>query len=155
MTLTRLSAAALAAFLTVAAPALAQQIAVEDPYVRASTPASTSGAIFFTLVNGTDSDDRLTGVSTAAAEMAELHTHAEDAMGVMRMGEIEGGVELPAGASHEFARGGDHVMLMGLTGPLEQGEEITLTLTFETAGDIEVTVPVDHERKPAHGAMKH
>ena len=49
-------------------------------------------------------------------------------------------------------RGGDHVMLMGLNQSPAQGDEITITLVFETAGEIEVTVPVDLERKPEHGA---
>ncbi|MFC6758865.1 hypothetical protein ACFQFQ_04025 [Sulfitobacter porphyrae] len=44
---------------------------------------------------------------------------------------------------------------MGLTGPLEQGSEIAVTLTFEKAGEMQVMIPVDHERKPDHGAMKH
>jgi copper(I)-binding protein len=71
------------------------------------------------------------------------------------MGEIEGGIPISAGEGHVLKRGGDHVMFMGLTGPLEQGSQITVTLTFEKAGDIEVQIPVDHERKPDHGAMNH
>jgi copper(I)-binding protein len=36
-------------------------------------------------------------------------------------------------------------MLMGLKAPLEVGTEITITLTFKNAGDVEVTVPVLEE----------
>ena len=45
-------------------------------------------------------------------------------------------------------RGGHHVMLMGLTDSLDQGEAISVTLTFEKAGDVVVDIPVDLERKP-------
>jgi hypothetical protein len=51
-------------------------------------------------------------------------------------------------------RGGRHVMLMGLRGPLEQGKEIEITLTFENAEPLTVTVPVDNERMPDMG-MSH
>ncbi|MEL6621116.1 MAG: copper chaperone PCu(A)C, partial [Pseudomonadota bacterium] len=69
--------------------------------------------------------------------------------GIMKMQEIEGGIALPAGGTHHMMRGGDHVMLMGLTGPLEQGAEINVTLIFEQAGEVDVTIPIDNERKPA------
>ncbi len=52
-------------------------------------------------------------------------------------------------------RGGDHVMFMGLNVPLEQGGEVQVTLTFEQAGDIVLTIPVDNERKAGHGMMNH
>lgn len=145
--------AALAVML-LAAPALAE-IMVSDAYVRSSTPTSASGAAFMTLMNEGDEDDRLIAVSSDVAARVELHTHSEDENGVMRMSEIEDGIALPAGGMHQLARGGDHVMFMGLTGPLEQGSEIAVTLTFEKAGEMQVMIPVDHERKPDHGAMKH
>ena len=73
---------------------------------------------------------------------------------VMQMMEVEGGFTIPAGGSHALMRGGDHVMLMGLKGPMTDGEAVTITLTFEKAGDIELEVPIDLKRKPKH-KMKH
>ena len=148
-------AAAMVATLSLSTAVIAQDIMVKDAYVRSSTPTSKTGAAFFHLMNGTGEDDRLIEVRSTAAPRVELHTHTEDANGVMRMGEIEGGVELPAGEMHMFKRGGDHLMFMGMTQPLEQGSAITVTLTFEKAGDVTVQIPVDHERKPNHGGMKH
>ena len=107
------------------------------------------------MMNHSEQDDRLVSVASEVAEKVELHRHSEDANGVMRMGQIEGGVALAAGESHAFERGGDHVMFMGLNRPLEQGGAVTVTLTFEKAGDVVIEVPVDHERRPDHGAMKH
>ena len=62
--------------------------------------------------------------------------------------------ELPAGGMIMMERGGTHVMFMGLADPFEQGEMIPLTLIFETAGEMEIEVPVDLERQPGHG-MSH
>lgn len=155
MTLNRLLGAATAALVTLSAPLMAADIMVKDAYVRSSTPSSPTGAAFMVLMNQTDQDDRLIAASSDVAGRVELHTHTEDANGVMRMHEIEGGITLPAGGMHQLKRGGDHVMFMGLSAPLEQGSDITVILTFEQAGDIEVTIPVDHDRKPDHGAMDH
>ncbi len=134
-------------------PALAGEakIKVMDPYARASTPSSTSGAIFFEVMNH-GAADRLIAASTPAANMTMLHTHEEDANGVMKMLHVEEGFEVPANGTLTLERGGNHVMLMGLTGSLEQGDTVPLTLIFEQAGEVTVEVPVDLNRKPgAHG----
>ncbi len=130
-------------------------IMVNEPYARSSTANSKSGAAFMVLMNSGSEDDRLVGASSDVAKRVELHTHKEDANGVMKMMEVEEGFVIPAGGMHALARGGDHVMFMGLNKSLVQGEEISLTLTFEKAGDITVTVPVDLTRKPGEGAMQH
>ena len=89
------------------------------------------------------------------AQKVELHTHVESADGVMQMIQIEGGIALPAGEMHELARGGDHVMLLGLTQVLKDGDTFPLTLTFEQAGEVTVEAVVDNARKPGEGMMDH
>jgi copper(I)-binding protein len=143
-----------AAALSVSAlPALAEdaKLMIMDPYARASTPSSTSGAIFLEVMNHGEAD-RLIGASTTAAGATQLHTHQEDANGVIKMIHVDEGFEIPAGGTLELKRGGKHVMLMGLTGPLEQGDTVPLTLIFEQAGEISVEVPVDLKRKPGSHA---
>jgi len=137
--------AALAALALMASPALAQNgIQVEDAYARAS---AQSGAVFMTIVNHIASPDRLLSVRTDAAERAELHTHSEDANGVMRMLEVAEGFAVAGLETRALSRGGDHVMLMGLTRPLDNGDTITLILTFERAGEVTLEVAVDNDRK--------
>jgi copper(I)-binding protein len=119
---------------------------VEQPYLRSSLPTSTSAAAFLVLRNDTGTDDRLIAVRSSLSGRVELHSHTQDANGVMRMGVIEGGVALADGGSHSFARGGDHLMFMGLDAPLVQGDVVQVTLVFEKAGEIEITVPVDLTR---------
>lgn len=147
-----LLAAALAALL--ATSALAQDGPhVEDAYARAS---ANSGAIFLTIVNHSDQPDRLLSAASDVAERVELHTHKEDANGVMQMLQVEEGFAISGGGTYKLDRGGDHIMLMGLTRPLAQGDTVTLTLTFERGEVVTLDVPVDNDRKPeAHGAMDH
>lgn len=131
---------------------LAADITVEDPYVRVSRPGAPTGAAFMTITNTGSSDDRLLSAASNVAQRVELHTHKDQGDGVMKMVELEEGIALPAGASHHMKRGGDHVMFMGLTETLEQGGEVIVTLTFEQAGDLEITIPVDNERQPDHNS---
>jgi len=143
--------AALAA-LTLAAPATAQEIQILDTYARSASPMAKSGAAFMMIENIGDAPDRLIGARSPAAKKVELHTHLEE-NGVMKMVHVEEGFALPAGGRLFLQRGGDHVMLMGLTEPFEQGKTIPLTLIFDKSGEITVEVEVDLMRKPGkmHG----
>ncbi len=151
MTQTRVLGAALAAALALPGAALAD-ITVEDPYARASTPTAKSGAAFMQIVNAAATPDRLIAARSDIAERVEIHTHLEDANGVMRMVEVEDGIEIPASGKAMLMRGGDHVMFMGLTEPLEQDKIVDVTLVFEQAGEITIEIPVDLNRQPMHGA---
>lgn len=127
---------------------------INDAYARSTNPQV--GAVFLQLENHREVDCTLQSVSTEAAERAELHTHVDEG-GVMKMISIEGGIPVAAGQSHDLARGGDHIMLLGLTEPLTQGDSLTLTLDFGDCGTEEAEAVVDNERQPeaGHGAAGH
>ena len=130
-------------------------IMIEEAYARASSPNARAGAAFMQITNMAEADDRLIAATSPAAQRVELHTHIEDEGGVMRMRRVEGGFALPAGGTIALKRGGDHVMFMGLTQVFAQGSEVEVTLSFETAGEMTVIIPVDNARKVDHGAMGH
>lgn len=142
-----LRTAALAALIAI--PATAHEtggMQIKDAYATATPKA---GAIFLRIENHSPGDDRLVSVTSDVAEMVQLHTSKAGADGVMQMLPIEGGVAVPKGATHDLTRGGDHVMLMGLTRKLAPGDKIDVTFTFETFGPVAVQVPVV---KPGEGA---
>jgi periplasmic copper chaperone A len=87
-------------------------------------------------------------VSSAVADKLQIHEMKVE-NGVMQMREISGGLSIPAGGSVVLKPGSYHVMLIGLKKPLTAGATFPLTLTFEKAGTISVTVPVQ-----AMGAMQ-
>lgn len=155
MSFKSLAVAAVAAF-TFAAPVFADSmILVNDAYARAATKASKSGAAFMEIMNHSAEDDRLIDARSDVAKKVELHTHMENADGVMKMMHVPEGFAIAAGETHMLKRGGDHVMMMGLTQSLQHGDMVTITLVFEKAGEITIDVPVDLERKPKHGNMGH
>jgi len=102
--------------------------------------SNTPAAAYFVVQNNAAQADRLLRVSTAIAQTAELHaTTIEN--NVARMG-LAPAIEVPANGSIEFKPGGYHVMLLNLTRPLTVGEKVTLTLSFEKAGEIAVQAEV-------------
>ncbi|MGR3434431.1 MAG: copper chaperone PCu(A)C [Shimia sp.] len=153
--MTLLSRAAFAAaFATFALPAAAEMV-VEDGFARASTPNARAGAAFLRITNTGTEDDTLIAARSDVAQRIELHTHIDIGDGVMQMREVEAGFPIPAGATYEMKRGGDHVMFMGLNESLVQGVEVDLTLVFASGEELTVTVPVDLERGGAHGHGGH
>ena len=122
-------------------------IVVEDSFLRTNGATGKTGAAFLTIVNTTDADDRLVSVESAVANMTEMHTHLEDANGVMMMRPVENGFVVPANGTHTLKRGGDHLMMMGINAELAQDDLVTFILTFENAGPVVVVMPVDQDRK--------
>ena len=131
----------IAAIIASAPGVRASDLTVKDAFARASiTPAANSAAAYLTLVNQGNMPDRLIAIATPAARAAEPH-RTSMAGDVMKM-EAAGAIDLPPHAAVTMAPGGLHVMLMGLTAPLKEGSVIAMTLTFEKAGPLTITVPV-------------
>ncbi|MGH1415466.1 MAG: copper chaperone PCu(A)C [Pelagimonas sp.] len=143
-----------AAFALMSSAAMAD-IVVMDSYARSAGKSAKAGAAFMVIENTGSEGDRLVSAASDISKKVELHTHKDMGDGVMKMMHVEEGFEIPAGGKHMLMRGGDHVMFMGLNGPMEDGETVKVTLTFEKAGDIVVDIPVDLKRKGKHGGMDH
>jgi periplasmic copper chaperone A len=124
----------------ISASAKAADIRIVDGWARATPPAAPTGAIYFTVVNAGPAD-RLVGASTPAAERAEIHEMATTNM-VMTMRQMKDGAVVPAKGSLTLAPGGVHVMLMRLKAPLKVGDTVPLTLRFQRAGEVKLTLPV-------------
>jgi copper(I)-binding protein len=124
-----------------AIPGYAQSppVIVDHAWARATPPRAAAGALYFTL--SSSAGDRLTGISTPAAQTADVHEMQMNG-DVMRMRPVEGGLALPAGTPVVLAPGGYHVMLMGLKAPLKAGTDIPVHLTFQKAPPVDMLVPV-------------
>ena len=141
-----LAAMALAAA-SIQSPAFAEdpvavgELRIMHPWARASAGHGNTGAAFMTIANTGGDDDKLVSASTSVANKTEVHeTKMED--GVMKMRMLMGGLAIPAGGKVELKPMGLHVMMMGVTEKLVEGETLVLTLTFEKAGSVELAVPI-------------
>ncbi len=148
--MTLLRALTLAAVMLAGAPAGRAQegvlassggIEIAEGFVTSAGPRAPTAAAYFTIANRGSEDDRLIGASGEAARRMELHRHVLE-NDVARMLPIPEGVPAPAWETLTLAPGGMHVMLMGLTEPVAPGGSVVLTLVFERAGSIAVTLPV-------------
>lgn len=124
----------------VAEPTRKGDLAIETPWARASIGVSRPAAAYLTIRNEGSKPEVLTGVSTSASKMAEVH-EVTMVDGISRMGPA-GAITIPAGSEVSLKPGGLHVMMMKLKQPLEKGESLDLTLTFKNTGPVEVLVPI-------------
>ncbi|MGI9596178.1 MAG: copper chaperone PCu(A)C [Acidimicrobiales bacterium] len=113
-------------------------IAVDDPWIRPTPPGAESTAFYATITNDSEVDDRLVAVGSPLCSMAEVHLTSMDD-GVMSM--APAGTDELAVAKDESLRlepGGLHVMCMGLTDSVVEGDGVMLTLEFETSDPVEI-----------------
>jgi len=74
----------------------------------------------------------------------------------MVMRPVEGGLEIPAGATVELKPRHLHLMFMDVKKPFRKGETVPMTLDFEHAGKVEIKMPVEAANaKGATGSMDH
>jgi copper(I)-binding protein len=153
-TKTILSAAALAlaSALTHAHSFKVGDIDIGHPYARATGPGQPTGGGYLKLENK-GRDDRLLSARAAVSASVELHSMTMEG-DVMRMRQVEG-VALPAGQTVELKPGGYHIMFVGLKAPLKDGDKFPMTLKFEKAGEVEVTVNVEAPKAGAAAEHKH
>ena len=110
-------------------------LSVSRPWVKAAPSGMTGG--FGVIKNTSDADVTVTGASTPAARMVELHETVAGSAGAMQMQEKDGGFVIPAGGELTLEPGADHLMLMGLAGPITAGTEVTFTLALAGGGTFE------------------
>ena len=139
-----------------AIPAFAQDyrvgtLEIGQPWTRATPPTAPTAGGFLTVTNKGTTPDKLISAKSAAAETVQIHTMKMEG-NVMRMREQDGGLEIAPGATVTLAPGHLHLMMMGLKGPLKQGEKVPVTLVFEKAGsiDVELAVMAMGTRAPEH-----
>ncbi|XSC45695.1 copper chaperone PCu(A)C [Bradyrhizobium sp. RDT10] len=93
-----------------------------------------------TLINNGKARDSLLSATTPVAEKVQFHSTSEE-RGVSHMREMHA-IEFAPGARVTFSPGGMHIMVVGLKQPLKEGQTFPLSLTFEKAGKVDVTVSI-------------
>lgn len=121
---------------TLAAPTMD----VIDGWVREAPPTSRVLAAYMRIINQTEGDLTVTGITSPDFEAADLHrTVVED--GVARMLPVPE-LTIPAGGSITLEPGGLHLMLFDPVRPLQQGDSVTLVLHRSDDICITLSVPV-------------
>lgn len=116
-------------------------IAVENAWTRATPTGAKVAAGYLTIKNNGDQPDRLVSARADFASKTEIHL-MNMVDGVMQMRPVSDGLAVPPKDSAVLEPNSYHLMFMGLAAPLEEGETVRGELTFERAGNVNVTFQV-------------
>jgi len=113
-------------------------------------PPDDNTAVYVELTNNGEADTALVGASADFAETWELHEMVTGEDGVMEMQPVEGqSIALPVGQTVALEPGGLHVMAIGVTDELAEGDVVPVTLEFEGG----CTITVDAEVRAVDEGM--
>jgi periplasmic copper chaperone A len=157
ITFVALAFAALA--LSFRSPARAEEVkagdlVITEAWTRATPKGAKIGGGYLTIENKGTVSDRLIGGSADIAGSVQVHEMSMDD-GVMKMRPLDKGLAIEPGKVVKLAPGGYHLMMMDLKSPLKQGDRLPITLEFEKAGKVQVSLEVAGvgAKGPAGGGM--
>jgi periplasmic copper chaperone A len=172
MSIARAAACAFLMVSLVATPPRADEIKAGDLVItqawsRATPGGAKIGGGYLTIENKGSAPDRLIGGSADIAGKVEVHEMAMN-NGVMTMRPLDKGLTIEPGKTVKLAPGGYHLMMFDLKRPLKQGDKLPVTLEFEKAGKVTISLDVqgvgaqapagdgkmEMKKMPDHSGMK-
>lgn len=124
-------------------------LTISGEWVR---PTTNEVSAAYLVVHNSGEADALVKASTPLTSTVQLHEVITEGSTSM-MQEKPGGFPVPANGMLELKPGGFHIMMMDLKAPIAIGETVSLTLTFEKAGEVTIEAPV--KAAPDMGNMNH
>lgn len=116
------------------------KLKLSDGWARPGAKGQSSAA-YVSISNGTASKDSIVGLSSQAAEKAEIHESYKGENGISGMRPAPGQV-IPSGEDLYLQPGGLHIMLMKLNTDLAVGDSLNITITFDKVGAKTMQIPV-------------
>lgn len=104
-------------------------VRIADQWVKAA--AAPMSAAFGTITNSGKQPVHIVSVSSPQSGRVEMHEMKTGPDGLSTMSEKPDGIAIPSGGIERLEPGGDHLMLMDLTAPINPGQSVSFTLTFE------------------------
>jgi copper(I)-binding protein len=132
----------------------AGDLVITQPWSRATPGGAKIAGGFVTIENKGAAPDRLISGAGDIAGKVEIHEMAMN-NGVMTMRPLDKGLVIEPGQTVKLAPGGYHLMLMDLKSPLKQGDKVPLTLEFEKAGKVALSLDVEGVGAQAPAAHDH
>jgi copper(I)-binding protein len=124
-----------------AGDATAGDLVLTQAWSRATPSGAKIAGGYLTVENKGAAPDRLIGASGENIGKVEVHEMAMN-NGVMTMRPLDKGLSIEPGKTVKLAPGGYHLMLMDLRQPFKQGDKVPLTLEFEKAGKVSLSLDV-------------
>jgi len=137
-----------------AGDATAADLVITQAWSRATPGGAKIAGGFLTIENKGTAPDRLVSGTSDIVGKVEIHEMAMN-NGVMTMRPLDKGLAIEPGKTVKLAPGGYHLMLMDLKQPLKQGDKVPLTLEFEKAGKVALSLDVQGVGAQAPAASGH
>jgi periplasmic copper chaperone A len=120
----------------------AGDLKIHHPWSRVTPDGARAAGGFMTITNTGKVADKLVGGTFVLSDKFEVHEMSMTD-GVMKMRQLDRGLEIKPGETVELKPGSFHVMMIGLKQPMKDGDKIKGTLVFERAGTIEVDYKIE------------
>ncbi|MET0678117.1 MAG: copper chaperone PCu(A)C [Bradyrhizobium sp.] len=124
-----------------AGDATAGDLVISQAWSRATPGGAKIAGGYLTVENKGSAPDRLVSGAGDTIGKVEIHEMAMN-NGVMKMRPLDKGLAIEPGKIVKLAPGGYHLMLMDLKQPFKQGDKVPVTLEFEKAGKVAVSLDV-------------
>jgi copper(I)-binding protein len=119
----------------------AGDLVITQAWTRATPGGAKIGGGYLTIENKGSAPDRLIGGSADISDKVQVHEMAMN-NGVMTMRPLDNGLVIDPGKTVKLAPGGYHLMMFDLKSPLKQGDKVPVTLEFEKAGKVKLSLDV-------------
>src|SRR3984893_17279752 len=119
----------------------AGDLVISQARTRATPNGAKIGTGYFTIENKRTTADKPVGLSRDGPDKTRVHEMSMN-NGVRKMRPVDGGLTIEPGKPVKLAPSGYHLMIMDLKSPLKQGGKVPVTLEFEKAGKVAVTLDV-------------
>jgi copper(I)-binding protein len=128
--------------------AAADDVVVQEPYVRLAPPNAVATGAFMVFQNPGAKMVKILKVESPVAKVSEMHTHLNEA-GVMKMRPVAA-IEIPANGEVVLKPGSLHVMLIDLKAALKEGESVPLTFSFDDGSTKKIEAKVVRPQPMQH-----
>ena len=118
----------------------ADNVTVQDPYVRLAPPNAPAAGAFMVIKNNGDKDVKVVKAANPVSKVTELHTHLNEG-GVMKMRPVPA-IDIKAKGEAVLQPGGLHIMMIDLKAPMKEGDVVPITLTFDDGSNKQVDAKV-------------
>ena len=126
---------------------------IAHPFATPTPPGAVNGAAYVDITAFSDTVT-LIGASSPVSSSVELHDMQMNG-DMMQMRHVDE-IRIEAGETYTMRPGGGfHLMLMGLTEPLKEGQRFPLTLTFAQQDDVDIEVWVQSAQEGSEAADHH
>ena len=132
-----------------------EPIYIENPYTLTAPKWLSARPAYLTIVNTSEEDDTLIGASSPFAKEVILQYTHDYGYNVKTMRPMENQeLLIPARSIVHLRPGGIHLMLNGLTQPLDLGLEVPVKLKFKNSPDLFVKAII-HEQPDTPATNKY